>query len=167
MVTVPDRAAPLAALVGAAPDAPPDGALDAPLLEHAPTAMVAQASLKGLAHSFDFSAGVPGLPGWEAVHTPGHTPGHVAFFRRSDRVLLQGDALVDHERQPWWVGRGQADGLGAALVCLLGHAPGQKSIAALGSSRWWWAEGTVSRWPGPKCRAKCRLSPLGSPQMRG
>jgi glyoxylase-like metal-dependent hydrolase (beta-lactamase superfamily II) len=57
-------------------------------------AMVAQASLKGLAYSFDFSAGVPGLPGWEALHTPGHTPGHVAFFRRSDRVLLTGDALV-------------------------------------------------------------------------
>ena len=57
-------------------------------------AMVAQASLRGLAHSFDFSAEVPGLPGWEAVHTPGHTPGHVAFFRRSDRVLLTGDALL-------------------------------------------------------------------------
>jgi glyoxylase-like metal-dependent hydrolase (beta-lactamase superfamily II) len=57
-------------------------------------AMVAQASLKGLAHSCDFNAGVPGLHGWEAVHTPGHTPGHVAFFRRSDRVLLTGDALL-------------------------------------------------------------------------
>jgi glyoxylase-like metal-dependent hydrolase (beta-lactamase superfamily II) len=57
-------------------------------------AMVARASLKGLAHPFDFSAGIPGLPDWEAVPTPGHTPGHVAFFRRSDRVLISGDALV-------------------------------------------------------------------------
>ena len=26
--------------------------------------------------------------------TPGHTPGHVSFFRPSDRVLISGDALV-------------------------------------------------------------------------
>ncbi|MGC0236247.1 MBL fold metallo-hydrolase [Arthrobacter sp. SD76] len=37
---------------------------------------------------------VPGLPGWNAVPTPGHTPGHVAFWRPSDRVLLSGDAVV-------------------------------------------------------------------------
>jgi glyoxylase-like metal-dependent hydrolase (beta-lactamase superfamily II) len=37
---------------------------------------------------------VPGLPGWRAVHTPGHTPGHVAFFRERDRVLLAADALT-------------------------------------------------------------------------
>ena len=37
---------------------------------------------------------VPGLPDWEAVPTPGHTPGHVAFFRRQDRVLVTGDALL-------------------------------------------------------------------------
>jgi glyoxylase-like metal-dependent hydrolase (beta-lactamase superfamily II) len=37
---------------------------------------------------------VPGLPDWEAVPTPGHTPGHGAFFRRQDRVLVTGDALV-------------------------------------------------------------------------
>jgi len=35
-----------------------------------------------------------GLDGWESYHTPGHTPGHVAFFRRSDRVLLAGDAFT-------------------------------------------------------------------------
>jgi glyoxylase-like metal-dependent hydrolase (beta-lactamase superfamily II) len=33
------------------------------------------------------------LPGWEVLHTPGHTPGHVSFFRRADRVLLVGDAF--------------------------------------------------------------------------
>jgi glyoxylase-like metal-dependent hydrolase (beta-lactamase superfamily II) len=37
---------------------------------------------------------VPGLPGWQAVPTPGHTIGHVAFFRPADRVLLSGDAVV-------------------------------------------------------------------------
>ncbi|MFZ5870941.1 MAG: MBL fold metallo-hydrolase, partial [Actinomycetota bacterium] len=27
-------------------------------------------------------------------HTPGHTPGHVAYLRRDDRVLISGDAAV-------------------------------------------------------------------------
>ena len=34
-----------------------------------------------------------GLPGWTLLHTPGHTPGHVSFFRESDRTLLVGDAF--------------------------------------------------------------------------
>ena len=37
---------------------------------------------------------VPGLPDWEMIETPGHTPGHVSFFRRSDAVLLAGDAVT-------------------------------------------------------------------------
>lgn len=37
---------------------------------------------------------VPGLPDWRWIHTPGHTAGHVSFFRESDRVLLAGDAFV-------------------------------------------------------------------------
>lgn len=37
---------------------------------------------------------VPHLPGWKWIHTPGHTPGHVSFFRESDKVLIAGDAFV-------------------------------------------------------------------------
>jgi glyoxylase-like metal-dependent hydrolase (beta-lactamase superfamily II) len=37
---------------------------------------------------------VPGAPDWEWVHTPGHTDGHVALFRRRDRVLVAGDAVT-------------------------------------------------------------------------
>lgn len=37
---------------------------------------------------------VPHLPGWRALHTPGHTPGHVSLFREADRALLAGDAAV-------------------------------------------------------------------------
>ena len=33
------------------------------------------------------------MPGWQVVETPGHTPGHVSFFRTSDRLLLAGDAF--------------------------------------------------------------------------
>jgi glyoxylase-like metal-dependent hydrolase (beta-lactamase superfamily II) len=31
--------------------------------------------------------------GWIAVHAPGHTPGHTAFYRPESRVLIAGDAL--------------------------------------------------------------------------
>ncbi len=37
---------------------------------------------------------MPGLPDWEMIETPGHTGGHVSFFRRSDAVLLAGDAVT-------------------------------------------------------------------------
>ena len=37
---------------------------------------------------------VPEMPGWEWVHTPGHTPGHISLFRQVDRLLLAGDAFV-------------------------------------------------------------------------
>ncbi|MCC7328617.1 MAG: MBL fold metallo-hydrolase, partial [Gammaproteobacteria bacterium] len=29
----------------------------------------------------------------EVLHTPGHTPGHVAFFHRRDRIAFVGDVL--------------------------------------------------------------------------
>ena len=37
---------------------------------------------------------VPGWPEWRWFHTPGHTPGHVSFFRERDRALIAGDAFV-------------------------------------------------------------------------
>ena len=36
----------------------------------------------------------PGLPGWEWHHTPGHSPGHIVFFRRTDATLIAGDAIT-------------------------------------------------------------------------
>ncbi len=39
------------------------------------------------------------LPGdWIAVHTPGHTPGHLAYWHPAERVLIAGDALGSHLR---------------------------------------------------------------------
>lgn len=35
------------------------------------------------------------VAGFRVVHTPGHTPGHVLFFRESDRVALAGDVLAN------------------------------------------------------------------------
>ena len=65
-------------------------------------AMVSQASFKDVARPLDLAAGIPGLPDWEVFPTPGHTPGHVAFFRRSDRVLITGDALVTINLNSMW-----------------------------------------------------------------
>ena len=36
---------------------------------------------------------IAGLPEWTLLHTPGHTPGHVSFFRKHDKTLLVGDAF--------------------------------------------------------------------------
>jgi glyoxylase-like metal-dependent hydrolase (beta-lactamase superfamily II) len=36
-------------------------------------------------------AELPG--GWIAVHTPGHTPGHLAYWHPATRILIAGDAL--------------------------------------------------------------------------
>ena len=77
---------------------PLDRWLIAPILRLMPRrkveASLARNSLEGTAQAFDPAAGVPGLPDWQAVPTPGHTPGHVAFFRSSDRVLITGDAVL-------------------------------------------------------------------------
>lgn len=37
---------------------------------------------------------LPGFPEWKVYHTPGHSPGHVSFFRENDRTLIAGDAFV-------------------------------------------------------------------------
>jgi glyoxylase-like metal-dependent hydrolase (beta-lactamase superfamily II) len=33
--------------------------------------------------------------GFGVIHTPGHTPGHVVFFRERDRVAIAGDVLAN------------------------------------------------------------------------
>jgi glyoxylase-like metal-dependent hydrolase (beta-lactamase superfamily II) len=42
---------------------------------------------------------VPGMPGWRWIHTPGHTPGHVSFYREADRTLIAGDAFVTTKQE--------------------------------------------------------------------
>jgi glyoxylase-like metal-dependent hydrolase (beta-lactamase superfamily II) len=45
---------------------------------------------------------VPAMPGWRWIHTPGHSPGHVALFRDSDRVLIAGDAFVTTRQESFF-----------------------------------------------------------------
>ena len=33
------------------------------------------------------------LEGWEVIHTPGHTPGSVCFYNRTEKLLFSGDTL--------------------------------------------------------------------------
>lgn len=37
---------------------------------------------------------LPGMEDWEIIETPGHTPGHLSFFRPEDRTLIAGDAFT-------------------------------------------------------------------------
>lgn len=46
-------------------------------------------------------AAVPGMPDWEWLATPGHTPAHISLFRRADRVLLAGDAFATMDMDSW------------------------------------------------------------------
>lgn len=57
-------------------------------------AMLERNSLAPVVDVLEPGGTTPHLPGWRWVHTPGHTPGHVSFFRDEDRVLISGDALV-------------------------------------------------------------------------
>lgn len=47
---------------------------------------------------------VPGLPGWRWLPTPGHSPGHVSFYRDGDGTLLAGDAFTTVDLQGWVAG---------------------------------------------------------------
>jgi glyoxylase-like metal-dependent hydrolase (beta-lactamase superfamily II) len=69
-----------------------------PVIRRLPAKMSAKiaagADLTSVVQAFDPDAGVPGLPGWQAIHSPGHTPGHISLYRREDGVLITGDAVL-------------------------------------------------------------------------
>jgi len=59
---------------------------------------------------YDFGSRIYPLPengeiaemrGWRAIHTPGHTAGHISLWRESDRTLLAGDALTTMNLDSW------------------------------------------------------------------
>jgi glyoxylase-like metal-dependent hydrolase (beta-lactamase superfamily II) len=37
---------------------------------------------------------IPELPDWRAIHTPGHSEGHICLWRETDRTLISGDAII-------------------------------------------------------------------------
>lgn len=42
---------------------------------------------------------IPGMPEWKWIHTPGHTEGHVSFFREKDKTLIVGDAFTTTKQE--------------------------------------------------------------------
>jgi glyoxylase-like metal-dependent hydrolase (beta-lactamase superfamily II) len=62
--------------------------------------------------SLDPAGAVPALSEWTWIPTPGHSPGHVAFFREHDRVLITGDALltVDLDSFAGWLSLSSRNG---------------------------------------------------------
>jgi glyoxylase-like metal-dependent hydrolase (beta-lactamase superfamily II) len=49
--------------------------------------------ISGRAANLPSDGSVPGMPGWQWIHTPGHTEGHISLFRERDRTLIAGDAF--------------------------------------------------------------------------
>lgn len=43
--------------------------------------------------------GVPHMPSWRWLHTPGHAPGHVSLWRAADRALIAGDAFITTKQE--------------------------------------------------------------------
>lgn len=54
----------------------------------------AAGDITDVTRSLEQAGVVPGVPDWQWVATPGHTPGQVAYLRPADGVLISGDAVV-------------------------------------------------------------------------
>jgi glyoxylase-like metal-dependent hydrolase (beta-lactamase superfamily II) len=64
-------------------------------------AALTASSLAGVVRPLGSGGAIPGVNDWTWVHTPGHTPGHVAYTRAGDRVVITGDALVTLDVNSW------------------------------------------------------------------
>lgn len=45
-------------------------------------------------HELPENGSIQGMSEWQWIHTPGHTPGHISLFRKSDGILIAGDAIT-------------------------------------------------------------------------
>ncbi|ACB74057.1 MBL fold metallo-hydrolase [Opitutus terrae] len=57
------------------------------------------AKLPVAVHALPEHGAVPGLPEWEWIATPGHSPGHVSLWRAHDRLLISGDAVISTRQE--------------------------------------------------------------------
>lgn len=74
-----------------APDATVEGGMIAKM---SPMFPVDPIDISGRVSALPENGSVPFLPDFRYVHTPGHSAGHVSFFRDSDRMLFAGDAFI-------------------------------------------------------------------------
>src|SRR5215212_11656878 len=119
-------------LTGRSPYPPPDPtvgggfmALSSPLYPRGPI------DLGGRVRALPEDGSVPGMPGWRWLFTPGHTPGHVSFWREADAVLIAGDAFVTTKQE--------------SLLAVLEQRPGVHGPPAYFTQDWDAARGSVQR----------------------
>ncbi|WP_345955340.1 MBL fold metallo-hydrolase [Mucilaginibacter sp. PAMB04168] len=50
-------------------------------------------------HALQENGGLPYLPEWLFVFTPGHAPGHISLWRQRDKLIIAGDAFVTTKQE--------------------------------------------------------------------
>lgn len=73
------------------PDASVEGGLVAKMSPIFPTEPI---QLGNKVQALPSDGSVPYMDGFHWIHTPGHSPGHVSFFREKDQLLIVGDAFI-------------------------------------------------------------------------
>lgn len=87
-------------LTGHAKYPPPDPSVGGGLMAvMSPLYPRTSADLAGKVQPLPADGSVPTLPGWRYLHTPGHAPGHVSFYREQDMLLLPGDAFCTTKQE--------------------------------------------------------------------
>jgi glyoxylase-like metal-dependent hydrolase (beta-lactamase superfamily II) len=87
-------------LTGHAKYPPPDPSVGGGLMAvMSPLYPRTSADLAGKVQPLPADGSVPTLPAWRYLHTPGHAPGHVSFYREEDKVLLPGDAFCTTKQE--------------------------------------------------------------------
>lgn len=94
---------------------------------------------------------VPGMPGWQWVHTPGHAPGHVSLFRAADRTLLAGDAICTTKPESVYSAAPQKPELsGPPASCTIDWDAAHRSVATLAALK----PATIAAGHGPTLRGE-------------
>jgi deazaflavin-dependent oxidoreductase (nitroreductase family) len=108
-----------------------------PLMRLLPPRIVAasraqEVAFRDVARALDPKAGVSSLPDWQVIPTPGHSPGHTAFFRPGDGVLLSGDALLTVNYNSLWdLLRGRRRVSGPPYISTWNWRAAKRSVATL------------------------------------
>jgi glyoxylase-like metal-dependent hydrolase (beta-lactamase superfamily II) len=50
-------------------------------------------------HVLPENGGLPYLPEWLYIYTPGHAPGHISLWRQRDKLIIAGDAFVTTKQE--------------------------------------------------------------------
>lgn len=104
--------------------------------------------MRGPAHHVDRSLqeGDP-VADFTVIETPGHTPGHLAFWRESDRVLIVGDVLF--HRHPLTLRKGLTEPFRFATQNPAVNRDSARKLAALGPEVICFGHGPPLRDPAP------------------